>query len=362
QVAAQLAQAYARAYAQLQNLENTTANPPPPPSILYRCPLTKSQVNQQANTYVSKLFAPEINAILNLESVGNSYIQDTGSDPNAAAENALIREVIEFVSYDKVYFLLNRYGQNALKWFAIRAAAAFANILDTQHGGTGQPQWNDQLLSALQGPVMDYYFSQLTSQHDFAMLNSLKFLQSLIDSSSDDSGGDGAFFQRLASAFTFKANVALNDQGQYFSLHASGAIVLSGDTVVTSLDPSEPYLIIGSNVVNYTSGSSGQPPNASHLQLPLSYPQQIVMTIDQCSGTGASIYITSFGSQNEMWSQPPPGPPFISENYLSLDSGNALQSYDAVNVNPNYGGDYLIPIPIDDPNQIGFGIEVSGRG
>ena len=60
---------------------------------------------------------------------------------------------------------------------------------------------------------MDYYFQQLTGEHDYTMLNSLKFIQQLIDAQSGDNSSDYAFFQRLDNAYTFKATVTLNDQG-----------------------------------------------------------------------------------------------------------------------------------------------------
>ena len=103
--------------------------------------MTKGQLNQQASAYAKRLFSKELAAIQNLLNVGAAYVQYTGSDPNSVAETNLIREVIEFVIYGKVEFLLNDYGNDALKWFALRSAAAFANNLDQNYGGAGMPSW-----------------------------------------------------------------------------------------------------------------------------------------------------------------------------------------------------------------------------
>ena len=87
------------------------------------------------------------------------------------------------------------------------------------------------------------------------------------------------------------------------------------------------------------------------------------MILDECSGT-ADVFTTDFGSLQEMWGpQPPPGPAYLSEDYLSLDSTSAfLSQFDASTLDPNWDCSWVFTLPADTENEVGFGITVTGPG
>ena len=276
--------------------------------------------------------------------VAESYFHWTGNDPNTASEQALQRGLIESVSFPKIDFLFKYYGSDPLKYWAVAIAANQISKLDIALGGAGRADWTANEIAWVSGPVLDYYFNNLTSLHYLTSLRPLQFVQQTIDNVSGDNSTDPAFFQRLANAYTFQVQLAVFDTGDGLTITAGGTVTISGYPVFT-LDQDVDYPISGSNVVNYGSGSYGTS-NPVSLQLPLSYPQWVTMLIDGCKHPQLDVYMNDVGSLNEIWGPyPPPSPTYASEDYLNLDFDAAFQQYSALELDPNFSDDWLFPIP-----------------
>jgi hypothetical protein len=137
--------------------------------------------------------------------------------------------------------------------------------------------------------------------------------------------GEDAFLQQLAAAYSFKATVSFTLNGYTgtgggnFNLAASGTIPIRAyqDNNVDF------FPITGQHQVNYTAGSLQGENFTSMLQLPLSYAQQIDLTVDTCSNLYGDLYmgivgaLQELGQPEEMWTQPPDSvPPLVSDDYL----------------------------------------------
>jgi len=172
----------------------------------------------------------------------------------------------------------------------------------------------------LSGNVINRYWNKLRSQHDYTMAQVLLQIERQIELLGGSVDED-SFFQQVAKAYSFQATINLNLSGYtgfgggQFTLTAQGTVNITGD-------PKLIFPLSGTNNVNYTAGDYYNAVGDEFtLQLPLSYPQSVFVTIDTCTNLNTSIYMNGAATDlqdnviEETWNQPRGNPPEM-DTYL----------------------------------------------
>jgi hypothetical protein len=342
--------AYAQAQSQAQALERPVVTPPEPPDDPFQCSGDNPAADAQVDAYVQMLFAPETTAIQNLLSAARDLVLLTGDDSYGDNAIALAEQVISTSAFRKVNSLFSSWRGSPLKFTAVAKAALSAARQDELLGGPGLPSLFDQLVSWLSGNVINYYWDQLRSQHDYSMAQVLLQIErqiELLGGQEDDS-----IFQKIASAYTFDADIKINLSGYtgtgggQFNLAAEGTITIAGD-------PNNIFPLSGTNTVNYTAGEYyNAVGDEFSLQLPFSYPQRVFMSIDDCTNLNATIYMsypeTDLNENliEETWNQPRGNPPEM-DTYLWDGFGDAFTD-DYGNGDYTYDCDFAFPASLQN--------------
>ncbi len=323
-----------------------------PPDIILNCATSDSgYVRGQGAAYVNLTFGPDMTLIQSLLNAGQQLVQTTGSNPYEASDFVYLETVVSRVLIPEVTDLFSDYSSSPNKVWAVWYAAGYVRGLCKAYG-VQVPDWKDAVVSWLQGPTMDYYFKQLTSSHDYDTATPLQFIQNQVDLLSGDTSSDAAFFQRLANAYTFQVTLTVSDMGDNFSLTVDGMVTVTGDA--QTFTP-----ISGSGTMNYESGVYGDQAN-DILQLPLSFPERIVIPLDTCTGSTMDIYVSQMGADNETWVSPDITQ---TEDYLETDFDSAFYLIHSTgNVDVDYDCEYYFTVPLQDMQAQAANMTFTGPG
>jgi hypothetical protein len=330
--------AYNQAQSTVQALARIVVQPPEPPDYVFNCSGSNPAGDEQVDAYGKALFAKESTAAQNLTSAARALILLTGDNSYDSAAKASIRQLIETAGFRKINSLLNDWSGSPLKFTAVAKAAINISRQDQLLGGPGLPNLLSQLASWLGGNVVDYYFNELTGNHDYSQLNTLMLIQQQIDLLSNSSSGDPAFFQRLENAYTFQVTLTVSDIGDALAIKAHGTVTVMGYDWVAFAQEGFP---IGAVTNNFTY-DSGTYENCN-VKLPLEFEEGASFVLD-CTNTMVDIFIyDDMASLNENWSCPDSGGP---NDVLDLDFDQAFyNTHGTQNIIVDYNSSFYFTVP-----------------
>ncbi|MHB8521717.1 MAG: hypothetical protein ACYDH9_13285 [Limisphaerales bacterium] len=284
----QVQAAYEQAKSDVKALERPVVVPPEPPDYELTCdPNGNEAADQAIDAYQQALFAKESDAIRRMLGAARELAllgQDPGDEPLLLA-----KELVEKAGFRKVDSLFSHYSGNAKKFVAVTRVALGMDRQDELLGGSGRPDWLDQI-SSWAVRVLGYYFDKLRNEHDYSMVKVLIEVQRNIDLLSGGSGGDDQFFTKLVNALTFKLTVDINLTAPSTQMEAKGDITMTTDP--------NTFVMRGSGSINYLSGNM-----ASAVLLPgQAFTQNVVVTnFDACTNLEVGFVIDRVGADRESW-------------------------------------------------------------
>jgi hypothetical protein len=351
--------AYNQAVKDLLNVEKQKTMPPEPPDYEFNCSGSNPAAEARVDQYIFNLFSEERAVVQNLLSAARA-LELLGGGEDTADLNSLVEQFFSTECLRKVNAIYNNWKGNPLKYYAYSKVATSISSQDLLFGGEGVPDVFQQLDGWLQANVLPRYWNKLRAQHDYTMAGVLLKLERLNILLLSDASGEDAFIQDVASAYTFQSTINLSVAGPVsggggnFNLTAQGTIKITGD-------PKGVFPMSGSNNVNYTAGSwSGA---GETLELPLSYPQNITVTIDTCSNLNATFYMDQIGAEYngkapETWTFPAPLPPEI-EDYLEVGFSKAFGTTD-IDPGNQWGAAYAFPLQFQNLSAQAVSTNFSG--
>ncbi len=125
-------------------------------------------------------------------------------------QSALARQLIESSCYRKIDSLFSTYSQNPKKFTPVARAALSTDRQDELLGGTGRPDWLNELVSWLSGNVLDDHWNKLRNQHDYTMASVLLQIERQIQLL----GGAGRLilhFRSCRLSTTFQVSLMISD-------------------------------------------------------------------------------------------------------------------------------------------------------